>query len=246
MAGKQPQLSIVIPAFGEAQRIGTTLSELAAYLRTDDYFKNMTVEVLVVAAKAHDATPNIAAAKGKLFRNFQLLLPGAKVGKGRDVQFGVLRAKGKFVVFMDADLATPLYHLQEFYKACQHADVVIGTRNLLTYRHSLLQGLFAGLGNSLYRITGGAQVEDTQCGFKMFTSAAAQLCFGRLTVMDWGFDMELLAIIRANKLRLTAIRIDDWHDMPDSTHAENAWQVLFRTTAQHLQITAKYLRGLYK
>ncbi len=244
MAGKQTELTIVIPALGEARRIGATLDELAGFLRSSNFVTN--VEVLVVAADAGDDTAKIAESKAGLFMRLRVLRPGPRLGKGRDVQFGVMHAKGSFVVFMDADLATPLWHLQEFYQACQQADVVIGTRNLLTYRHNLLYGVFAYMGNALYRITGGVQVEDTQCGFKMFTATAAQTCFGKLTILDWGFDMELLAIARANKLRLKAIRIDDWQHVAGSTHHENVLQILWRTVRQHVCIMMGSVFHTYK
>lgn len=246
MAGETPDLSIVIPAYCEARRIGDTLDTLASFLQRDSFFKTLRVEVLVVAADAPDKTAEIAAAKAERFRQFKLLQPGSRVGKGRDVQFGMQRAKGKLVMFMDADVATPLHHLQEFYQACHHADVVIGTRNLITYRRGLAHGIFTYLGNALYRFTGGVQVEDTQCGFKMFTANAAQCCFGKLTILDWGFDMELLAIARAQKLQVKAIRIDDWQDKPYSTHHETAVKLLWRPIAQHMRITFNYVRGIYK
>jgi dolichyl-phosphate beta-glucosyltransferase len=158
----------------------------------------------------------------------------------------MLRATGKIAVFMDADLATPLHHLQPFYEACARGnDLVIGTRNLLTYRTNLAQGIFASFGNLLYRLTSGLSIEDTQCGFKMFTARAAHVCFSKLTILGWSFDLEVLAIAQANGLHIQTYRIDDYHHMPASTHTEGVWQITVRTLRDYRQIRKNQRNGVY-
>jgi dolichyl-phosphate beta-glucosyltransferase len=219
---KRLDLSIVIPALNEEKRIGKTLDELAQYLKTEPTFKAKEVEVVVVSADSHDRTHEIVSQKSKLFKNFAFLKPGPKVGKGRDVQYGMLRAKGKAILFMDADLATPLHHLKKFYKAYEKgAHVVVGTRNLRKHHSSLLRRSIANAGNLLFRVADGVWIEDSQCGFKLFTTDAAQLCFSKMTIQKWGFDMEILAIAKANKLTVVSYRVNDWKDMPDSTFDGN-------------------------
>lgn len=242
----QPDLSVVIPAYCEERRISRTLDELAAFLKHDEFFKQTDVEVLVVSADAPDKTHEIIAAKKKLFRRLQLLRPGPRVGKGRDVQYGMLRASGKIAVFMDADLATPLHHLRKFYEVCTDGnDIVIGTRNLLTYRSNVVRGIFASFGNLLYRLASGIRIEDTQCGFKMFNERARTLCFSKLRVLGWGFDIELLAIARANNLKLKAFHITDYKHMPFSTHTEGIMKITVRTVRDFGQVTINRLRGVY-
>lgn len=242
----QPDLTIVIPAYQEEKRIGQTLDELAAFLKQDAYFKPKGVEVLVVASDSQDKTVAIVTSKRSLFNQLQLLQPGPVVGKGRDVQYGMLRASGKIAVFMDADLATPLHHLQTFYEACLDGnDVVIGTRNLLTYRSNILQGLFASFGNLLYRVGSGIWIEDTQCGFKMFNERARTVCFSKLTIVGWGFDIELLAIARANGLKLKTFRIDDYRHMPFSTHTDSKLKVSERSVSDFGHITLNRIRRVY-
>lgn len=215
---KQPDLSIVIPALAEEKRIGKTLDTLAAYLEQDAFARTLKVEVLVVAADTTDKTHDIVRQKAGSFQNLRLLKPGPKVGKGRDVQYGMLRAHGKAILFMDADLATPLHYIPRFYKEYRAgADLVMGTRNLRKHHKSLLRRTIANAGNLLFRFAGGMWVEDSQCGFKLFRAGAARLCFSRLTIQQWGFDMEILAIAKANRLRVVSHRINDWRDMPHST-----------------------------
>ena len=243
---KRPDLSIVIPALHEEKRIGPTLDALASFLSSDSFFKQKSVEVLVVAADATDRTHKIVLEKQPLFRRLRLLRPGPEVGKGRDVQYGIKRASGDIIVFMDADLATPLYHLQPFYNSCiAGADMVIGTRNLLKYRKSKFRSLYADFGNTLYRLIGGVKVEDTQCGFKMFTAYAAQLCFSKLTILGWGFDLELLAIAQANRLKVEPIRIDDYTHMPYSTHTDGVLRIAFRSVRDIVRIAINQIEHRY-
>jgi dolichyl-phosphate beta-glucosyltransferase len=222
LSNTRPDLSIVIPAYREEKRIGKTLDELAKYLKTQKYIMEKAVEVIVVVADAGDKTPAVVLSKQKLFTNLCLLRPGQKLGKGRDVQYGVLRAKGKVIMFMDADLATPLRHLKEFYIAYeQGSDVVIATRNLHKHQPNYIRRILSNGGNLLFRIASGVPVEDSQCGFKLFSEEAARMCFSRLTILGWGFDMEILAIAKANKLQITSIRVDDWRHVPEGTFELN-------------------------
>ncbi len=222
MKSAQPELSIVVPALGEEKRIGDTLDKLAKYVKTDPVISKLRVEIVVVAAEAGDKTPEIVREKAKLFKDLTLLEPGPKLGKGRDVQYGMLRAHGKAVLFMDADLATPLHNTAPLYKKfTKGADVVVGTRNLRKHHKSLLRLAIANGGNMLFRMASGIWIEDTQCGFKLFSEPAAKLCFERMTIQKWGFDMEILAIAKANKLTIVSHRVSGWHDTPFSTFEAN-------------------------
>ena len=228
----QIDLSIVIPAYCEEKRIGKTLDKLALFLKHDSFFKQKVVEVIVVAAIAPDRTEDIILSKQHLFKLFEIIRPKIRVGKGRDVRLGIMYASGKIIVFMDADLATPLHHLEKFYKACaDDYDIVIGTRNLLKYRTNFIRRVFAVIGNILFRLVSGIWIEDSQCGFKMFKSTAARKCFSKLTILGWGFDMEVLAMARANRMKIKYFRINDWKDIPGSTFTEG----LFRTSLHSIR-----------
>lgn len=241
-----PDLSIIIPAYREEKRIGDTLDKLASYLITDETMRNVDVEVLVVAADTTDRTHEVVESKKGKFKNFSLLKPGAKVGKGRDVQYGMLRAKGKAVIFMDADLATPMKYLKVFYKAfIKGSDVVIATRNLHNHHPNHFRRSLSKAGNLLFRVASGIWVEDSQCGFKLFSNYASQLCFSKLTIMGWGFDMEVLAIAKANNLKLKTIRINDWKDVPNGTFELNILSNFFYSFVDLMKICLKRIRNDY-
>jgi dolichyl-phosphate beta-glucosyltransferase len=243
---KQPDLTIVIPALHEESRIGKTLDDLARFLQTDSSLKTKRVEVLVVAADTTDKTHMIAVSKKSKFNNFRLLKPGPPIGKGRDVQFGMLAAKGKAILFMDADLATPLYYLPIFYDAFQAGnDVVIGSRDLRKHHPGMQRRIVSNIGNILFKVAGGVWIEDSQCGFKLFSHKATDLCFSKMTIMGWGFDMEVLAIAEANKLHILPIRIKEWVDKPDSTFTENIVKVSLQSMVDLVRIAQRRMSGYY-
>ncbi len=239
-------LSIVLPALREGKRIGKSLDRLARFIKIDPTLKKLNIETIVVAANGGDNTSKIAATKRSKFKNFRLLKPGKVVGKGRDVQYGMLRAKGKAVIFMDADLATPLKHLPGFYKLyLSGADAVIGTRNLRKHHPGYLRRLISNVGNLLFRIVGGVWIEDSQCGFKLFSAEATKLCFSKLTIMRWGFDMELLTIAKVNKLKVKTRRINDWISVPGGVFNVGIFKNAIITLKELAQILVHRLSGDY-
>lgn len=240
-------LTIVLPAYREELRIESTLDDLSVLLDTN-FFKNKGIEILVVVANSSDKTQEIVLSKKKDFQNLHLLKPGNKVGKGRDVQYGMLRAKGNVILFMDADLATPLAHIEEFYKEYEKGyDVVIATRDLTKHHSNTPRLVISQIGNILFRLASGVWVEDSQCGFKLFSRKASNICFQRLKIMGWGFDMEILAIAKVHKLKIKTIRIDDWISVEGGSFDENIIKNSF-TAFQDLlviwgrRITKKYLK----
>lgn len=244
---QRPDLSIVIPAYREERRIGQTLDELAAYLRDNEFFKQKAVELIVVAADAPDRTHEIVMSKQGLFKDFKLLRPGLKVGKGRDVRMGVLSASGAAVLFMDADLATPLHHIEQFYKSYeQGADIVIATRDVRRHGDSKLRVFVSTVGNVLFRLAGGVWVEDSQCGFKLFSAAAAKTCFDKLKILGWGFDMELLTTAKVNHLRIQAIRINDWQPVVGGSFEDGIIRNSLRALADLGIILMRRTSGYYR
>jgi dolichyl-phosphate beta-glucosyltransferase len=214
MLADVPDLSIVLLAYEEAARIGPTLDELAAFLDSRDYGR---VEVVVVSAArpdgSRDETLAIAESKRPLFERLVIEDPGPKAGKGRDARHGMLAASGRYRIFMDADLATPLHHVDTALEMARNgSDVVIAVRDLST-SHTGLRKLISGLGNLLVQLLLLPGIRDTQCGFKLFTRQAAEDVFPRQTIDGWGFDMEVLAIARRLRHSIGVVPTPDWADV---------------------------------
>jgi dolichyl-phosphate beta-glucosyltransferase len=202
--------SIIIPAYKEAKIIESSLNKLAAFLNESNLMSQ--TEVIVVSADSTDNTADLAEALASKFNKITVIKPGAKVGKGRDVRIGVLAAKGEYVLFTDADLATPVHHIPETWaKLDAGADVVTGVRDLKQIHHGYRVPLSIGA-NWLTRLMVLPGVPDSQCGYKAFTREAAEICFKDLETMGWGFDFEVLVRARQAKLNIVQQPIPDWSD----------------------------------
>ena len=162
-----PSLSLVIPAYNEAARIGATIDEAYVWLSAQSFAS----ELIVVDDGSQDATATLAEralghiSHGKLIR-------AAHRGKAAAVRAGVQAATGELIAFSDADLATPLSYLLDLRSAiADGCDVAIGSREGRgarrigepAYRH-IMGRVFNGLVR-LFLLPG---IQDTQCGFKLF------------------------------------------------------------------------------
>ena len=210
MSPVQVDLSIIIPAYMEAERISGVLVELANFLNSRNYG---TVEVLVVTADSPDGTAKIAAAEAHRFEHFRLIPAGPRVGKGRDVRLGIFEARGRYRLFMDADLATPLIHLDDVKAFMDRGGkIAIAVRDLLTIHKGLLRKVMSKSANLAAQLLVVPGIKDTQCGFKVFEAAVAQDIFSRITMLQWSFDMEVLAIARQLGYPVEYIETPDWAD----------------------------------
>ncbi|GBE16347.1 undecaprenyl-phosphate mannosyltransferase [bacterium BMS3Abin15] len=197
----QPYLSVIVPAYKEGERIGRNLLEIEKYLSQ----KNFDYEVLVVVDGSPDNTAEIARNYSAQIRNLRVIDNSGNHGKGYVVRQGLLEANGKLRLFMDADGSTSITHLDKFLPEFKKGyDVVIGSRDVegafIQIHQPKHREMMGNVGNWLIRIVLGLwKYPDTQCGFKMLTSKAAEEIAGRMVVDRFGFDFEL--IILAKKLR---------------------------------------------
>lgn len=239
---KQPGLTIMIPALNEAKRIGKSLDELAEYLDKNSLADS---EVLIAIAKSNDDTVAIAESKLHLFKNAYILDCGVTLGKGYQVKKGMLAAKGKHRIFVDADMATPLHHIATANAKLADNDVVIAIRNLTTI-HTGLRKYISEISNIVARYLLRIPYSDTQCGFKGFTAEAAEDLFSKQRIMKWVFDMEILAIARKRKYKIAEIPVPDWEDVPDGTFQKVGLRDTIKTLRDILKIRVNLWRGAYK
>jgi glycosyltransferase involved in cell wall biosynthesis len=195
----RPALSVVIPAYEEASRIGTTLHALCAATAEQH------VEVIVVDDGSSDDTAAIATANLEGHRGGSVLRLGSNRGKGAAVKAGVLTSTGDVVLYMDADLATDLTALPVFLAALADADVVSGSRTLpdaVVRNGTRDRAAMAWVFNHLVRTLTGIDSHDTQCGFKMFRGDAARRIFALAKCERFAFDVEVLVLARRLGLRV--------------------------------------------
>lgn len=204
----QFDLSIVVPAYNESDIITETLAQIADYC---DQHHFGSVELVVVAA-GNDDTPVKARQLADRFAGFQLIEPESKVGKGRDVRLGMQAARGAKQIFMDADLSTPLHHVEAAVAALDTAAVVIGVRHLHKIHHGLVRSAISLGGNLLIRLVFASGIRDTQCGFKGFTYEASRKLFSEIENTGWGFDIEMLQRAKEAHYQVAQLPIDDWRE----------------------------------
>ena len=205
------KLSVIIPALNEAAVIGRTLDALAKYLEAHPELDH--TEVVIVAAGS-DTTADIARSYRERFEAMQIITPPARVGKGRDVRVGFQAARGRYQLFTDADLSTPLHHIKDAVELLEAGnDIVIGRRDLAHIHKSPLRSLVSTTSNRFIRFLLLPRIHDSQCGFKAFTAEAAKRVFtDERHINGWAFDVEILAAARHAKYRIAELPVPDWHE----------------------------------
>lgn len=189
----RPELSIVIPAFDEALRLPVAMPVLFEHLRTE----GLDAEILLVDDGSSDETVAVAEKLFAAVPRAGVLRLDRHLGKGAAVRAGVAEANGRQIVFLDADMATDLAHLEQLLEKLDHTAVSIGSRsapgavtNGMTPSSDAAHRSF----NALARRMTGLSIMDFQCGFKAFRAPAAKLLFHLLHEPGWAFDVELLAL----------------------------------------------------
>ena len=204
----EPRYSIVIPAYNESARLGATLEKVLAYVHAQGW----DAEVIVVNDGSRDNTADIVrsfAAKDAALRLVEN--PGNR-GKGYSVRHGMLNARGRIVLFSDADLSSPIEEAPKLFQALEAgADIAIGSRWLRaetqTQRQPLHRQLFGRIFNLILRLTLGLKFKDTQCGFKAFRQAAVQAIFPLQRIERWGFDPEILFLARKFNFKVQEVPV---------------------------------------
>ncbi len=235
-------LSVVIPAYNEEKNIADTSPSVYSYLKS----KNIEHEILVVADGSKDRTPQIVKDLFTEMPTLNLLFTEINLGKGFCVKSGMLRAKGEYRLFMDADNSTRINHIESmlpYFK--QGYDVVIGSIYIpgakIIRGESRYRTLFGAVSRMYTRIFLLPGIQDTQRGFKIFTGKVTEDIFNRLTIEKFGFDMEVLAIARKLGYKIKEAPIE-WDNDPDTHVKPSAYvQVLFDT----LKIKWNLIRGKY-
>jgi dolichyl-phosphate beta-glucosyltransferase len=191
-----PSLSVVIPAYDEAERIGASLRRMRAHLEQH----HPRHEVLVVDDGSSDDTAGRVERLAADWPRLRVIRLATNRGKGHATRTGVLAAEGDWVLCSDADLSTPIAELEVLLAAGRRRPVVIGSRSLPGARIERPQPLYRRIMgrafNRLARLAAAGAYADTQCGFKLFSRDAARAIFSRVTVDGFAFDVEVLFLAR--------------------------------------------------
>lgn len=231
LRGDVPRLSVVIPAYEEADRIAGTISEVRT--RLAGVADRGGVEVVVVDDGSQDATSRVATEAGA---DRVVSLPVNR-GKGAAVRSGMLAATGSTRVFLDADLAYSPDQVLELLKRTEAGwDVVVGSRKHTATTTLVRAGRLRQLGsraiNVLTSLVLLGRYRDTQCGLKAFRAEAAEKIFSLTRIDRFAFDIEVLYLVERQRMSLSEVPVQVANSQ--------------RTTVRVVRDTARLLRDLLR
>jgi glycosyltransferase involved in cell wall biosynthesis len=202
-----PKVSIVVPAFNEAVRIGESLQRIETFIKRMPW----NAEVIVVDDGSRDDTSLMV--NRMQFPGLRLIRNETNHGKGFAVKAGVLSAKGNFVLFTDADLSAPIDELAKLLSVAEEqlADIVIGSRavdrSFIEKHQSPGREIGGMVFNLMVRIILALRIHDTQCGFKLFRRTNTLPVFEKMTITGFGFDPELLFLASRARLKILEVPV---------------------------------------
>jgi len=240
-------LSVVIPAYNEAARLGNTLTAVVNYLRQSW----PDAEVIVVDDGSSDNTATLAR---EVFDNTaaglrtSVISYKSNLGKGRAVRLGLLAARGDVALFSDADLSTPITEAPKLVDPIVNGqfDVTFGSRALNRKLIGVHQPWRREQGgrvfNLVVRLATGLPFWDTQCGFKAFRMSVCRPLVEAATVDRFGFDVELLYLAFRAGLRLKEVPVRWDHNEGSKVSVVND---SFRMLSEVGLIRQQARRGVY-
>src|SRR5438477_6948970 len=193
-----PAISVVIPAFNEAVRIGDTLVTTIAYLEKE----SPGSELIVINDGSTDSTGEVIRKVSSVPSTvaIRLLENFPNRGKGAAVRSGLLSATKPIAVFFDADLSTPIEELPKIVEpiACGEVDIAFGSRALnrkLIGNRQPWRREQAGRGfNLMVRVATGLPFLDTQCGFIALRMEARRPIIEAAKIIGFGCDVDVLLL----------------------------------------------------
>lgn len=212
----QKDISIIIPAYNEENRITDTLGKLVSFQQKHD----IRLEIIVVCDGCIDSTESIALSFSDRLC-MKIISYEDNAGKGYAVKKGVEVAVGRIIGYMDADGSTSLSAILPFYNIITNdkAEIVIGSRrgslSRLVKKQSPVRHILGTIFSLITLKISGLPFTDTQCGFKFFKNESAKHLFARLESDGFGFDIELLTKALMLKYRVIEEPVE-WTNVPNS------------------------------
>jgi len=203
---RPPVLSVVVPAFNEAARILGTINDIRAEMNR----LGGDSELIVVDDGSTDETAKIVSEVAKTDTRVKLVR-AAHAGKGAAVRLGMVEAHGTWRFLADADLSMPISELKRFLDAAaQDGDLIVGSREAVGARRvgePWSRHVIGRVFNWTVKALVLRGIDDTQCGFKLFSARAAQVLFPLQQLDGFGFDVEILFLARRAGLVIREIPI---------------------------------------
>jgi len=236
-------LSIIIPVYNEERRIGKTLDTIISYLNPRPYRS----EIIVVNDGSKDRTSAIVNEYSIRHKQVQIIESSINQGKGFSVRKGMLNANGRYVLFSDADLSTPIEEVEKLLHWLKKGyDIAIGSRGLkesIIHIHQPWYREHMGkIFNLLTRLIAIQDIRDTQCGFKCFKKEIIPDIFNKQTISHFSFDVELLKIALKKGYRIKEVPVRWLNNVQSKV---NPFSDSVRMFIDLIKIRCNDLRGLY-
>ena len=238
-------LSVIIPAYNEEEHIKNTIMDIVRYLSKQYY----AYELVVVNDGSKDNTAEICGELESAIYNLKFIDNGKNQGKGAVVKQGMLAAKGQHRLYVDADNAISINHIEKFWPYIKQGyNVVIGSIELsgsvqkerYTGFSKVYRNILGKLSKYLVRVLTIWDIHDTQRAFKLFTAEAAEKIFPKQTIMRWGFDIEILVIAKKLGYNIKELPVT-WINPPGKVN----FMAYLKTLKELFQIKLNSLRGKY-
>ncbi|MCX6762403.1 MAG: glycosyltransferase family 2 protein [Candidatus Moranbacteria bacterium] len=247
----KPYISVIIPAYNEGGRKGKelrkNLGDIAKYLGK----KEISYEVVVVSDGSKDNTVDVANEYKGTIKNLVVIDRKQNRGKWYSVREGYIKAKGEYRLLTDADGATAIENLEDFWPLMKKGeDVIIGSRDLKAakiLKHQPKWKEFLGdAGNLLIQsLVGLRGIADTQCGFKVFSEEAVKKIVPQLKVDRWGGDFEMLALAKKMGYKINEVPVV-WVDAGLSLVGVPGLGGYSSTLKELFQVKWRMITGQYK
>ncbi len=235
-----PFLSIIIPAYNEANRLPQTLKQVFDFLKNEDY----SAEVIVVENGSSDNTYEFAQSLKSKYPNLRVLRNNI-AGKGKAVKRGMLEARGEYRIFCDADFSMPVTEIPRFIPPQLDSDIAIASREVkgaIRYDEPEFRHFTGRVFNLLIRILALPKLHDTQCGFKGFRADIAEDLFKHQSIEGWAFDVEILYIAKLRGYKVIELPIPWYYNAESKISVlRDSWHMFIDL----LKIRKNARKGLY-
>jgi len=238
----KPYLSVVIPAYNEAERIPATLFDIDKYLSQVEY----SYEILVVNDGSKDNTAEVVDKLTDVIRNLHLIDNEVNKGKGGVTKQGMLEAKGEYRMYLDADNAISIDQVEKFWPYFKQGyDVIIGSIELKGSKAkesaAWYRRILGKISKYIIRIFVLWEIHDTQRAFKLFPADVAKDIFSKQTINRWGFDIEILVIAKKLGYKIKELPVT-WINPGGGTLT---WKAYLKTFLELLKIKWNLIKGKY-
>lgn len=242
----RPDVSLVVPAYNESWRIPATLAAIRAYLSAQKYRS----ELIVVDDGSRDGTSEVVRRAARHFPpeiDVRIILHARNLGKGAAVRTGCLAARGRFVIYTDADLAVPIDEagrvLQALLDGC---DVAIGTRlqpdgRDMRATQPPVRRLAGKSFTAVRRVLVAHDIVDTQCPLKAFRAEVVPPLFRAQRLRGWSFDAEILYLAQRHGFRICQVPVV-WRHV-EGSNLRPSLRLAARVTWDLARLRALHLRG---